>query len=109
MKERFSTVKEKSKEVDDVKREISKMKEDLIPMRLKTNMVQGKLNEYKSVLVTTNGSVVTYQSETLKIAAKVQNLIKRKEEAKENSEAIKAAVFDIFKEVSFYVKFLFLE
>lgn len=104
MKTRFNDVKEKSKEVDKIKEEISKMKEEMIPMRLKANMVQGKLNEYKSVLTTTNGSVKNYQIETLKIAKKVQNLMNKREESKSFDKRIKAAVLEVFKEVRKWIK-----
>lgn len=99
MKTRFTEVKEKTQEVDQVKQEISKMKEEMIPLRLKANMVQGKLNEYKSVLTTADNSVKNYQTEILRIAKKVQKLRKKKEDSKIMHEKVKAAVLEVFKEV----------
>lgn len=71
MKDRFAAVKEKSSTVDDLKKDISSMKEQMMPMKMKTNMIQGKLTEYSSILSTTGESISKYKTETLRIAKKV--------------------------------------
>jgi hypothetical protein len=72
MKDRFAAVKEKSSIVDNIKKEISKMKEEMVTTKLKTNIISGKIKEYSGILTTTNNSISNYRLETLKIAKKVE-------------------------------------
>jgi uncharacterized coiled-coil DUF342 family protein len=100
MKDRFDVAKEKSKVVDELKVSISKFKEEMVPLRLKTNMIHGKMTDYKGILSTTNDSIKNYQIETVKIAKKVQKLINKKDKAQETALKLKDSVLHVFKEVS---------
>ena len=100
MKDRFNEVKEEFQKADDLKKKINSLKEEMVPLRLKTNMTQGKMTEYKGVLSTTNDSIKNYRLETLRIAKKVENLKNKQQKSADVHEGLRKAILRVFKEVS---------
>ena len=57
LKTQYEDLKEDSQKVEEVKMQIHKMKDEIVPLRLKTNMMSNKIDECKTLLINTNTSI----------------------------------------------------
>ena len=76
------------------------MKDEIVPLRLKTNMMSNKIDECKALLINTNSSIQTYLNEAKKVAKKYKGLKKIGDEHKSIYKKLSDAALKVFQENS---------
>lgn len=89
--------------VEGIKNMITKMKDEIVPLRLKTNMMHSKLEECRTLLSSTDSSIGTYLTETWKIARKYKDLKKTQANLEKDYKNLSSSVLKVFGEVCFSV------